>query len=84
MENLIFIDLRDSSNEIFQVRLSRESFPNLDELVKLKPESVISCNWSSVVQRKEDDYNSGLRSGKIELETASELEILNLSKNVAF
>jgi aspartyl-tRNA synthetase len=25
---LIFIDLRDSSNEIFQVRLSRESFPS--------------------------------------------------------
>ena len=38
---LIFIDLRDSSNQIFQVRLSRETFPNLDELVKLKPESVI-------------------------------------------
>jgi len=30
---LIFIDLRDSSNEILQVRLSRESFANLDELV---------------------------------------------------
>ena len=26
---LIFIDLRDSSAEKFQVRLSRESFPNL-------------------------------------------------------
>ena len=79
---LIFIDLRDSSNEIFQVRLSRESFPNLDELVKLKPESVISVT-GVVVQRKKDDYNSGLRSGKIELET-SELEILNLSKTLPF
>ena len=39
---LIFIDLRDSSNQIFQVRLSKETFPNLDELVKLKSESVIS------------------------------------------
>ncbi|MGY8910857.1 MAG: Asp-tRNA(Asn)/Glu-tRNA(Gln) amidotransferase subunit GatB, partial [Flavobacteriales bacterium] len=38
---LIFIDLRDSSTEIFQVRLSRETFPNLDELEKLKPETVI-------------------------------------------
>ena len=79
---LIFIDLRDSSNQIFQVRLSRESFPNLDELVKLKPESVISVK-GIVVQRKEDDYNAGLRTGKIELET-SDLEILNLSKTLPF
>ena len=79
---LIFIDLRDSSNEIFQVRLSRESFPNLDELVKLKPESVISVT-GIIVQRKEDDYNASLRTGTIELET-SELEILNLSKTLPF
>ncbi len=79
---LIFIDLRDSSNEIFQVRLSRESFPNLDDLVKLKSESVIMVT-GSIVQRKEDDYNSGLRTGTIELET-SELEILNLSRTLPF
>ena len=79
---LIFIDLRDSSTEIFQVRLSRESFPNLDELVKLKPESVIMVT-GTVVQRNEDDYNSALRTGTIELET-SELEILNLSKTLPF
>ena len=79
---LIFIDLRDSSNEIMQVRLSRETFPNLDDLVKLKPESVISVT-GTIVLRREDDYNAGLRSGKIELETA-ELEILNLSKTLPF
>jgi len=79
---LIFIDLRDSSQEIFQVRLSRESFPNLDELVKLKPETVISVT-GVIVQRKEDDFNPSLRTGKIELET-SELEILNLSKTLPF
>ncbi|TVZ56889.1 aspartyl/glutamyl-tRNA(Asn/Gln) amidotransferase subunit B [Lutibacter sp. Hel_I_33_5] len=79
---LIFIDLRDSSNQIFQVRLSRESFPNLDELVKLKPETVIMVT-GIVVQRKEDDYNAGLRTGKLELETAT-LEILNLSKTLPF
>lgn len=79
---LIFIDLRDSSYEIFQVRLSRESFPNLDELVKLKPETVILVS-GKVVQRNEDDYNPSLRSGKIELETAT-LEILNLSKTLPF
>jgi aspartyl-tRNA synthetase len=79
---LIFIDLRDSSNQIFQVRLSRETFPNLDELVKLKPETVIMVT-GIVVQRKEDDYNAGLRTGKIELETAV-LDILNLSKTLPF
>ena len=79
---LMFIDLRDSSHQIFQVRLSSESFPNLDELVKLKPESVIAVT-GIVVQRKEDDYNAGLRTGKIELET-SDLEILNLSKTLPF
>ncbi|WP_310558214.1 bifunctional amidotransferase subunit GatB/aspartate--tRNA ligase AspS [Flavobacterium sp.] len=79
---LMFIDLRDSSCEIFQVRISRESFPNIDELVKLKPESVISVT-GIVVGRNEDDYNAGLRTGKIELET-SVLEILNLSKTLPF
>ena len=80
--DLMFIDLRDSSYEIFQVRISRESFPNIDELVKLKPESVISVT-GIVVGRNEDDYNAGLRTGKIELET-SDLEILNLSKTLPF
>ena len=79
---LMFIDLRGSNNEVFQVRLSRETFPNLDELVKLKPETVITVK-GIIVQRKEDDYNSSLRTGKIELET-SELEILNLSKTLPF
>ncbi|QKJ62914.1 bifunctional amidotransferase subunit GatB/aspartate--tRNA ligase AspS [Flavobacterium sp. M31R6] len=79
---LMFIDLRDSSCEIFQVRISRESFPNIDELVKLKPESVISVT-GKIVGRNEDDYNAGLRTGKIELET-SVLEILNLSKTLPF
>ncbi|MFY0713948.1 bifunctional amidotransferase subunit GatB/aspartate--tRNA ligase AspS [Seonamhaeicola sp. NFXS20] len=79
---LMFIDLRDSSNEIFQVRLSRETFPNLDELVKLKPESVIMVT-GEIVKRKEDDFNPSLRTGTIELET-SELDILNLSKTLPF
>ncbi|GGZ78839.1 bifunctional amidotransferase subunit GatB/aspartate--tRNA ligase AspS [Algibacter mikhailovii] len=79
---LMFIDLRDSSTQIFQVRLSRESFANLDELVKLKPESVITVS-GTIVQRKEDDYNAALRTGKIELE-ATALDILNLSKTLPF
>ncbi len=79
---LMFIDLRDSSHEIFQVRLSRESFPNLDDLVKLKPESVITVT-GEIVQRKADDYNPSLRTGTIELETSA-LDILNLSKTLPF
>ncbi|AQS93779.1 bifunctional aspartyl/glutamyl-tRNA(Asn/Gln) amidotransferase subunit B/aspartate--tRNA(Asp/Asn) ligase [Polaribacter sp. BM10] len=79
---LMFIDLRDSSYQIFQVRLSRETFPNLDELVKLKPETVISVG-GVVVKRNEDDYNAGLRTGRLELETST-LEILNLSKTLPF
>ena len=79
---LMFIDLRDSSNEILQVRLSRETFPNLDELVKLKSESVISVR-GVLMLRNENDFNAGLRSGKIELETSG-LEILNLSKTLPF
>lgn len=79
---LMFIDLRDSSFEIFQIRISRESFPNIDELVKLKPESVIAVK-GIVVGRNEEDFNPGLRTGKIELET-SVLEILNLSKTLPF
>ncbi len=79
---LMFIDLRDSSTQVFQVRLSRESFANLDDLVKLKPESVITVT-GNIVQRKEDDYNTALRTGKIELE-AKDLEILNLSKTLPF
>lgn len=80
--DLMFIDLRDSSHQIFQVRLSRESFSNLDELIKLKPESVISVT-GVIVQRSEDDYNAGIRTGKLELET-TDLEILNLSKTLPF
>ncbi|WP_158970365.1 bifunctional amidotransferase subunit GatB/aspartate--tRNA ligase AspS [Paraglaciecola sp. L3A3] len=80
--DLMFIDLRDSSYQIFQVRLSRESFPNFDELVTLKAESVIAVT-GIVVQRREDDYNPGLRTGTIELETTI-LEILNLARSLPF
>ena len=79
---LMFIDLRDSSFEIFQIRISRESFPNIDELVKLKPESVISVT-GIVVGRNADDFNAGLRTGTIELETSA-LDILNLAKTLPF
>jgi aspartyl-tRNA synthetase len=37
----------------------------------------------TIVQRKEDDYNTALRTGTVEMETA-ELEILNLSRTLPF
>jgi len=79
---LMFIDLRDSSNEVMQVRIGKESFNNFDELVKLKPESVISVT-GHIVKRDKDDFNASLRTGTIELDTI-ELDILNLSKTLPF
>ena len=79
---LMFIDLRDSSNEIMQVRLSSETFANFNDLIKLKPESVITVS-GTIIKRGEEDYNPGLRTGTIELQT-SELDILNLSKTLPF
>jgi len=79
---LVFVDFRDSSYEIMQVRLNREHFSNLDELAKLKPESVIMVT-GEIVKRTADDFNPGIRTGKIELE-ARELDILNLSKTLPF
>ena len=79
---LLFIDFRDSSNEVLQLRVSRESLENFDQLGKLKPESVIYVE-GKVVQRAKEDYNSGIRTGAIELET-NILEVLNLSKTLPF
>ncbi|MFC2137755.1 aspartate--tRNA ligase, partial [Bacteroidota bacterium] len=79
---LVFIDLRDSSYEIFQVRLNRENFPNLDDLTKINPESVIMVS-GKIITRSEDDYNPGIRTGTLELDT-KELDILNLSETLPF
>ncbi len=80
--DLIFIDIRDSSSEVFQIRLGRESFQNLDELAKLKSETVIMVT-GTIIKRNEDDYNTKLRTGKIELK-ATILEVLNLSEPLPF
>jgi aspartyl-tRNA synthetase len=79
---LVFIDLRDSSSEIFQVRLNRQNFPDLDELARINPESVISAS-GKIILRSEDDINPGIRTGTLELD-ATELEILNLAKTLPF
>ena len=79
---LVFIDLRDSSNEIFQVRLNRDYFPDLDELARINPESVIMVT-GIIIRREEDDINPGIRTGTIELDTR-EMEILNLARTLPF
>jgi aspartyl-tRNA synthetase len=79
---LVFIDLRDSSYEIFQVRLNREHFPDLDDLARINPESVIMVT-GQIIHRSEDDVNPGIRTGTIELDTA-ELEILNPAHTLPF
>jgi aspartyl-tRNA synthetase len=79
---LVFIDLRDSSYQILQVRVDGATVKNIDEISHLKPESVI-CVTGKLVKRNEDDFNPSIKSGKIELDTI-EVEILNLSKTLPF
>ena len=79
---LVFIDLRDTSYEIFQIRLNRENFPDLDELAKINPESVIMVT-GKIIHRSDDDYNPGIRTGTLELD-ATELAILNMAKTLPF
>jgi aspartyl-tRNA synthetase len=79
---LVFIDLRDPCYEIFQVRLNRENFFDLDNLAKISDESVIMVT-GQIIYRSEDDYNPGLRTGTIELDT-KELEILNPANPLPF
>lgn len=79
---LIFIDLRDSSYEIFQVKLTKECFPEIDKYAKLNPETVIMVT-GTVIQRNADDFNPNLRTGKIEMDT-KEIDILNLASTLPF
>ncbi len=80
--DLVFIDLRDNSYEILQIRLDRNNFENLDTLAKVKPESVISVE-GTIVKRDEDDFNAGIRTGSIEMDATS-VDLLNLAKTLPF
>lgn len=79
---LVFIDLRDNSYEVMQVRLDRENIEQIDLFAKLKPESVIMVT-GSVIKRQEDDFNAGIRTGTLEL-NASKLEVLNAASTLPF
>ncbi|MFM7023239.1 MAG: bifunctional amidotransferase subunit GatB/aspartate--tRNA ligase AspS [Flavobacteriales bacterium] len=80
--DLVFIDFRDASYEVLQLSLKRETFPQLDQFAKLKPESVIMVT-GNIILRGEDDYNSSIRTGKLEMEV-KEIDILNLAKTLPF
>jgi aspartyl-tRNA synthetase len=80
--DLVFIDLRDSSYEIFQIRLTRERFVYLDDIAKLNPETVIIVT-GTIIQRGKDDFNNNIRTGTLELDTI-EIELLNESVNLPF
>ncbi len=80
---LVFVDLRDASNEVFQVKLTREFFPeDLDDYAKLKDESVIAVK-GIVISRAADDVNPNIRCGSIELE-ANHIDVINVAKNLPF
>ncbi len=79
---LIFIDLRDSSYQILQVRVNGQAIDNKEDVARLKPESVIMVT-GTIVKRDEADFNAAIKTGTFELET-QKLEILNLSKTLPF
>jgi len=79
---LIFIDLRDASQEVFQVRITRDSIDNFDEIAKLPDESVIMAS-GTIIKRNMEDTNPKIRTGEIELD-AKQIEILNISKQLPF
>ncbi len=79
---LVFIDLRDASNEVFQVRVTRDEVKDIDDIAKLKDESVITVK-GKIIERSADDVNPNTRTGDIEL-VANHIDVLNVSKNLPF
>ena len=79
---LVFIDLRDASNEVFQVRVTRNKVKDIDDIARLKDESVITVT-GKVIERAADDVNPSTRTGNIEL-VANHIDVLNVAKNLPF
>ena len=79
---LVFIDLRDASNEVFQVKVTRDALSEIDDIARLKDESVIAVK-GKVIERASDDVNPNTRTGAIEL-VANHIDVLNVSKNLPF
>ena len=79
---LVFIDFRDSTQEIFQVRTTRDNLSNFDVIAKLSPESVIMVS-GKIIKRNPEDYNPKIRTGEIEID-AKHIDILNLAQPLPF
>jgi aspartyl-tRNA synthetase len=79
---IVFIDFRDSASEMLQIRFDGRKFPNLKEISRITPESVIMVS-GEIVKRQDVDYNPGIRTGTIEL-AADSIEILNRSQPLPF
>ncbi|MDR0795888.1 MAG: bifunctional amidotransferase subunit GatB/aspartate--tRNA ligase AspS [Tannerella sp.] len=79
---LVFIDLRDSTQEIFQVRATRVHLTNFDSIAKLPCESVIMVT-GKIIKRNLEDYNAKIRSGEIEID-AKQIDILNIAQPLPF
>ncbi len=79
--DLVFIDLREDG-EIFQIKFSRDVFGDIDQIKKIKKESVIRCS-GRIVKRAEDDVDPKSRTGTIELD-CTESAIITEAKTLPF
>jgi aspartyl-tRNA synthetase len=79
---IVFIDFRDSVNELLQIRFDRSKFPDLKEVSRITPESVIMVTGNIVI-RQDVDFNPGIRTGTVEL-AADSIEMLNRSQPLPF
>jgi len=87
--DLLFIDLRQGWH-LFQVRVSRDSFDEIDEIAKIKDESVIMIK-GPIVKRSEDQYYENKwkdlynqeRTWTIEIDT-KEFYVLSHSQQIPF
>ncbi len=78
---LIFIDLREDG-EIFQVKFSRDVFGDIDQIPKLRKESVIKFT-GTIIKRSPEDIDPKSRTGTIELDCKT-FAIISESKPLPF
>lgn len=78
---LVFIDLREDW-ELFQIKFSRDSFWDIDQITKLKKESVIQVIWK-IILRSLDDINTKIKSWTIEMD-CQQIIVLSESKALPF
>lgn len=79
--DLVFIDLREDW-ELFQIKFSRDSFWDIDQITKLKKESVIQVTWK-IIPRSDDDINTKIKSWTIEMD-CQQIIVLSESKVLPF